>query len=157
MIGSTDGCTNVEWRVGSEVDKLDSIKNLLYGTSTDPPLIALVKGDSVATAHYWRPQNTACLTYIIEKQGTNVILPNNETTTSGHHRQLLLSSALTSTAQTAFTLSTLKSSSIVFLGQLYDDEYNVLLTKNVYVTKDQHMIMNGTRNWKDALWDIHVY
>ena len=54
-------------------------------------------------------------------------------------------------------LPALKSSSLVSLGQLCDDQCVVLLSnKDLHVIKDNKIIMQGKRNPTDGLWDIPI-
>ena len=93
-----------------------------HNTSADAPDYIVAKGDSAATAHYWRSEDLACVQNIVRKKGPRVTLPNNASITSSHQYQLLLSSALSRAAQTADIIPTLKISSLISLGQLCDDK-----------------------------------
>ena len=54
-------------------------------------------------------------------------------------------------------LPSLKSSSLISLGQLCDDDCSVLLDKKkLYVKKNNSMVLEGNRNMKDGLWDIPI-
>ena len=118
-----------------------------HNTSADPPDHIVEKGDSAATAHHWCSEDLVFLQNVVRKKGPCVTLPNNTSITSSHQGQLPLSSALSSAAQTTAILPTLKSSSLISLGQLCDDNCKVLLTKkNLLVIKDQRMIINGTKH-----------
>ena len=51
----------------------------------------------------------------------------------------------------------LKSASLILIGQLCDDNCDVFLNKNtLLVVKDKEVILEGTRNQADGLWDIPV-
>ena len=118
-----------------------------------PTLIA--KGDSAATSHYWRNEDTACLKNIRNVQGPSVTLPNNVAIASNRQGQLSLNSKLSLSAQKATILPNLKSSSLISLGQLCDDDCEILLNKKrLYVVKDKDVILQGHRNYDDGLWDI---
>ena len=49
----------------------------------------------------------------------------------------------------------LKSSSFLSLGQLCDDNCNILLTKHhLHTIKNGKEILRGYRNYQDGLWDV---
>ena len=52
----------------------------------------------------------------------------------------------------------LKNSSLIFLGQLCDDDYSVLLSKkNLKVIKINGIVLEGKRNHIDGLWDMTIH
>ena len=54
-------------------------------------------------------------------------------------------------------LPDLKSVSLISIGQSCNDNCNVLLSKkNTYAIKQNEIILEGTRNHFDGLWDILV-
>ena len=64
---------------------------------------------------------------------------------------------LSSKAKQALVLPHLKSSSLISLGQLCDDNCNISLDKkDMLVYKDKKLIMRGYRNKSDGLWDIPI-
>jgi hypothetical protein len=84
-----------------------------------------------------------------------VLLPDNtsiKATESGH---LPLSNLLTQNAKKAHVLRDLHSASLISLGQLCDDNCNIILTKeHLTIFKNNQLIITGTRNQTDGLWDI---
>ena len=55
-------------------------------------------------------------------------------------------------------LPELKSSSLISMGQLCDDDCLVVLSKKkLAAIKDNKIVLKGTRNKKDGLWDIPIY
>ena len=71
--------------------------------------------------------------------------------------ELLLSQHLSKQAKTAVVLPNLTSSSLISLGQLCDNGCKVNLDKNsLNVYKDSKLIMEGTRNKINGLWDIPI-
>ena len=91
--------------------------------------MVIVKGDSGATSHYWRKQDKDCLEQVENAPGPTVTLPNNETITSTARGRLPLHGSLSSKATTTSILLNLQSSSLILLGQLCDDDCQVLLNK----------------------------
>ena len=93
---------------------------------------------------------------IIPTQEPTVFLPNMEeihTTHSG----LLPWDNLSPTSKTANILPKLHSASLIFLGQLCDDNCNITLDKKyLKVYKNDTQIIKGYRNIHDGLWDIHI-
>ena len=89
----------------------------------------MAKGDSAASSHYYRDQDKAVLHDIQNCIEPSVLLPNNEFITSMSQGQLPLSSELTNKAKTAMILPKLASSSLILLGQLCDDDCEILLNK----------------------------
>ena len=87
----------------------------------------------------------------------NVTLPNAESISSTLSSTIPLSNKLSAKAKQAIVLPNLHSSSLISLGQLYDDDCKVILNKkelNVY--KDKQVLLKGYQNSKDSLWDIPI-
>ena len=64
---------------------------------------------------------------------------------------------LSTTATTAHVLPNLKSASLLSMGQLCDDDCIVTLDKSkMTVEKNNKIILEGTRNINDGLWDIQL-
>ena len=93
----------------------------------------MAKGDSAASSHYWRPEDTIILDNIKKCKGPSVLLPNNELISSTKKGQLPLSNALSHNAQTAMILLKLASFLLISLGQLCDDNCAILLDKKKLV------------------------
>ena len=130
--------------------------SLLQNIPTDNMIIA--KGDSGATSHYWREQDKRCLQQIEHAPGPTVTLPNNTTITSTARGRLPLHNSLSTKATTTSILPNLQSSSLISLGQLCDDDCQVLLNKkSLYVVKNDDVVMEGFRNASDRLWDIPIH
>ena len=115
------------------------------------------KGDSGASNHYWRLADLDVFDELITKTGPTVALPDNTTLTSSQQGILPLSTELSVKAKTAVILDNLQSSSLISFGQLCDDDCEVLLQKKkCYVVKNKNIILEGTRNASDKLWDIDI-
>ena len=85
------------------------------------------------------------------------MLPDAGTIRPTLQGQLLLSTKLSKQAQRATALPALKSSSLISLGQLCDDDCTVILDKNkMLAIKKNEIILRGRRNYLDGLWDIPI-
>ena len=116
-----------------------------------------MKGDSGATSHYVRPQDSQCLTNPKPYSGPSVLLPDADSISPSQQGTLTLHHNLSSHAQVGTVLPQLRSSSLLSLGQLCDDGCDVILNKtNLYAVKDKELIIQGVRNKTDGLWDIPV-
>ena len=119
------------------------------------PTTIIAKGDSGATSHFIRTADQACLTNLRARPGAPVTLPDKSIILPTHTGTLQLSTHLSNRAQQTTVLPGLQSSSLVSLGQLCDDECKVMLTKNyLFAVKNNQVILHGTRNPHDGLWDI---
>ena len=119
--------------------------------------IVIAKGDSGATKHYWRPKDKDVLNDLKSFQGANVTLPNNVSIQSTEKGNIPFSEKLSEAAKDASVLPGLESSSLVSLGQLCDDDCEILLNKkSLFVIKENELILEGYRNQNDLLWDIPV-
>ena len=88
------------------------------------------KGESGATSYYNRLEDTSSRLKNVESyEGTEVMLPDAGTITPTLQGQLTLSNKLSKQAQTATALSVFKSSSLVSLGKIYDDNCTAILDK----------------------------
>ena len=65
---------------------------------------------------------------------------------------------LSHSAKEAHVFKNLHSSSLISLGQLYDNDCLVLLNKYILAAfKNNRLILNGIRNKSDGLWDIILH
>ena len=64
---------------------------------------------------------------------------------------------LSKKAQTTAIFPALTNSSLISIGQLYDDECTVVMNKaNIKIIKDNKIILQGSRNKLDGLYDIPI-
>ena len=103
----------------------DNIKNTINHTIT-----CVAKGDTGATSHYWMKQNSSILKNKQKVKGISVQLPDKSTIQSSETGELPLPSSLSTKAKTAIVLPHLKSANLISLGQLCDDDCQILLNKN---------------------------
>ena len=87
----------------------------------------IAKGDSGATNHYWRTEDAHVLVNRRKCSGPKVSFPNNETTTATEVGELPISNKLSKRAKEVMVLPELKSSSLISLGQLCDNNCNIFL------------------------------
>ena len=107
----------------------------------------IAKGDSGATSHYFRPQDASILDNVQKTQGPMVKQPDNTDLATGGTGKIPLSNELSIAAQTAMILPTLKSASLISMGQLCDNECKVVLDRNnLAVVKNKNVILRGQRN-----------
>ena len=86
-----------------------------------------------------------------------IVLPNGDTISASSKRILPISSKLSTQVRTAMILLGLNSASLISIDQLCDDECNIYLNKKTLIAvKDKEIILEGTRNHTDGLWDIPV-
>ena len=116
----------------------------------------VLKADSGASRHYLRSQDAAILRN--KKTIVNsprVSLPNNTVIQGNEQGHLPLNTTSLSTMDTqAHVFPNLLSASLLSLGQLCDDDWKIYLDrKNMQVTKDNKLVLMGTRNFQDGLWD----
>ena len=84
-------------------------------------------------------------------------MPDSGEISPTHEGQLPLSDKLSNQAKRATALPALKSSSLVSLGQLCDDDCTVILDKNkLLALKNSEIVLRGSRNYLDGLWDIPI-
>ena len=84
-------------------------------------------------------------------------LPNASKIGSTVQGQLPLHRKLSTTAKNAIVLPALKSSSLISLGQLCDDNCKIELDKReLKVYKNKQLMLKENRNYQDGLWDIPI-
>ena len=94
------------------------------------------------------------------------MLPDADTLDPSHQGVIPLNKHLSIAAQTATVLPNLKSSSLISLGQICDENCTIVLTKKKSIAvKDTNInidvnnasiLFTGTRNVKDGLYDIPI-
>ena len=122
-----------------------------------PTKTVIVKEDSAATSNYWRVEDAHYEKNIEKAPHCDVIISNTASITPSVQGQLPLSNKLSKTAKNAVVLPELKSSLLISLGQLCDNNCQVILDKQqLKVIKEQKIILQGIRNTIDGLWDIPI-
>ena len=114
----------------------------------------IAKADSGASRHFVRKEDEHILKNLINCSGPSVTLPDMTTISSTKSGNLSIA-GLSSKATTAHVLPHLKSASLLSMGQLCDDDCNVILNKEkMTVIKNNRVVMQGKRNKQDGLWDV---
>ena len=117
----------------------------------------MAKEDSAASSYYWREEDNKCLENIKKFKGPSVLLPNIFLIKAGRKVQLPLSEELFPQAQTAMKIPHLKSALLISTGQLCDNNCDVILNKSHLIgIKNNNIILEGTRDPYDKLWDIPI-
>ena len=169
MGGSTQYCKNVQndknqnWRCGSgnNISSLHNnhkiINNLHSHETSNLPYLPhklnniIAKGDSGASQHYFRLQDSTALNNVQQDpHGPTVLLPNNDSITASHTAHLPFSTHLSPHA-TKTSLFTDLQNNLISIGQLCDDGCTVTFTKDqMIVTKNSTEILCGTRSKSGA-------
>ena len=117
----------------------------------------IAKGDSAATAHYFRLQDADVLENKTNIKGPTIKQPDNTDLTSEGSGTIPLSKHLSAEAQTAMIIPNLKSASLISIGQLCDDGCTAVMDKkDLAVVKKNTVILRGKKNKMDGLWDIPI-
>ena len=128
-------------------------------TSTVHPLTCTPIGaiaDSGASQHYLMQSDEKHCTDINNvTNGPLVKMPNNNYIRGSRSMSLQLHPTLSQGAQKAHSFDTLKSGSLISIGQLCDDDCVAIFTKyDLRVMKDGTLIIKGKRNKANGLWHI---
>ena len=111
----------------------------------------ITKADTGATNRYWRKKDISILENVTEKRGPPVQLPNSEVIHSTARGVIPLSLELSNDAKETMILPKLTSSNLISLGQLYDDDCEILLNKNeMRVIKTTRLYSRDTETQKMA-------
>ena len=137
------------------------INNICQQTSTEiPPSehTVICKADSGATRNYFTENESYVLNdqQVIEN-GPKVGLPNGATLVSYLRGNIPFNKILTSEAMQAHVFKGLTNSSLISIGQLCDDGCVAVFDKKMlHVFKKGDVVLTGTRNSYDGLWDITI-
>ena len=130
----------------------ENLNNILHNNT-----YCVAKGDTGATSHYWMEEHKNVLSKNKKFNGPPVQLPNNEIICATEKGELPLDPSLSASARTAMVLPKLRSSNLISLGQLCDDGCSITLNKHTMkAIKNKKVVLEGTRNKTDGLWDIPI-
>ena len=146
------------------------VNNSLSTSSVNPPNTTLLNEnssvkatfDSGASGHYLRPSDINIAHDITSELGPTVTLPNLQTVTATKKAQLPLSTSLPLAAQSAHILPSLQSATLLSVGQLCDNDCDVVFLKDkVHVLPSSNemkelinktaSILQGERNYRNRL------
>ena len=117
-----------------------------------------MKADTGATGNYIRNEDALILNHVVDSTtGPHVRLPDNsiiKPTKSGH----LPIPVLPQSATEAHVFPSLKSASLLSIGQLCDSNCSALFTKKDLTIFDSTNapVLKGQRNETDGLWDVNL-
>ena len=153
MIGKDDSVLSQIQALCIKLDKHISSKLLVFKQLSNA--IVITKGDSEASRYYIRPADSSILSNIQPYKGPSVCLPDNSAIEPSHSGTLPLSSTLSTQAKQATVLPKLKNTSLISIGQLCNGGCKVLLDEErLLAFKDHLVVLEGTQNQEDGLWDI---
>ena len=114
----------------------------------------ITKADSGATFHFLKPSHRKTMTNIVElTDGPKATLPNDHIIQASCE-DIIPFAKLSKKSKKAFIYPDLSNESLLSIGQFCDDDCVAVFTKTrVYIVKNNELIVEGTRNLTDGLWD----
>ena len=163
MGGST---RNITWQSGPvlSINVACEIRNFFTPNHTRPvaqsnipqPSVTM-KADSGASKHFIRQSDDDILSNIQTSQSTSVILLDKTNLMAIMKGTLPLNKLLSPRANIAHVLPGLWNSSLLFIGQLCDNERTVLFRKKTSSCfKNADLMLMGKHNKNDGLWDVEI-
>ena len=143
----------------STIYKINNICPKLTVIPPHQPCRVICKADTGATSNYFTT-NDAHILKNTEKiiHGPRVNLPNG-TILQAHLRGNIPMSEnnLSETARRAHVFNGLNNASLISIGRLCDDNcIAVFDRKELNIYKNNKKVIQGTRNYRDGLWDIQL-
>lgn len=121
-----------------------------------PPQIPIVKADTRATAHTFSAKDASTLMNLQNTTtGPLVHLPNSATIQAQQVGQIPIL-GLSKQATTTHVFKELKNSSLISIGQTYDDGCHAVFDRDKLEVFDSQnkKILTGKRNLQNGLWDV---
>ena len=117
----------------------------------------MAKADSGCSAHFLKDEHKPVLCNLQQlKNGPVAKLPD-KSTIKASHSGLLAFKFVTDKAKQSLIYPHLTNESLLSMGQFCDDDCIAVFTKtNVYVIKDNDLVLHGRHNFKDRLWDVRL-
>ena len=113
--------------------------------------------DSAASNHYFRQQDAWILKDLQKVPPSAITIPDGNDIHSDEKLTLPLDSALSLNSRQASVVPKLKNKSTLSMGPFCDDDCDVWLRKrNLYVIKDNRVILTGYHNYQTGLWDAQL-
>ena len=115
-----------------------------------------MKADTSATSTNVRPQDIKCTTQIQKIPNPPSILQPDKTKLQITNKCTIpIHSSLSKIATSGYIVPHLKNSSLLSIGKLCDDHCIAMFTKkNLFIFKNNNLILQGNRNNSDGLWDV---
>ena len=108
--------------------------------------------------HFWKDTDKHILKDVHFEQGPPIKLPDATTIQANQVGYIPVQGKLSKTARKARILKDLKSANLISLGQLADNGCTTNIdNKKLTVTKQDDVVLTGTRNSKDGLYDIPIF
>ena len=136
--------------------------NLSYAQAVIPPNSTITANNAIsdtgATSHYTQSSRQyLCTDNQKTTTGPTVRLDNGNAMTANQSVNIPLSTQLSKSATHGHVLDHLKNGSLISIGQLSNDDCAAIITKyHVQIIKNSHIIIKGTRNNTDGLWNIPI-
>ena len=136
--------------------------NLSYAQAVIPPNSTITANNSIsytgATSHYTQSSRQyVCTDNQKTTTSPTVRLDNGNAMTATQSVKIPLSTQLSKSATHGHVLDHLKNGSLISIGQLSNDDCAAIITKyHVQIIKNSHIIIKGTRNNTDGLWNIPI-
>ena len=120
--------------------------------------VVISKADSGASQHYFKNEDVPVISNCTKTQvGPTVSLPDGTSMQATKTGNLELSPLLSKKATAVHVFKGIQNSSLLSIGQLCDDDcVAVLKKKDINIYKDDKVIISGTRNFYDGLWDVEI-
>ena len=117
-----------------------------------------LKADTGATSTYLREKDESCAHNIRTLiNGPSIIQPVKTTLQVNKSGQIPLHYKLSKPASSAYIVPKLRNSSLLSIGKLCDDNCTAVFTKdNLFIFKNNELLIQGFRNSSDGLWDVLV-
>ena len=118
----------------------------------------ICKADTGASRSYFK-QSEKTILHNRKKllYGPQVNLPDGKTLQALESGTMPLHNLLSLAAKEAKVLTGLSNSSLISIGQLCDDGCVAVFDKTkLRIYKNGQLVLTGTRNWTDGLWDIVI-
>ena len=118
----------------------------------------ILKADTGASAHYIKNDDKSFLLNVQPSLHPKQVQLPDETIIESTHDATLPINGISNFAKEATIFPDLTSASLLSIGQLCNDDCTAIFTKqNMKVIKNEKVILHGTRNLSDGLWDVPLH
>ena len=153
---------NSAWLAGTALYINKLIMNLSYAQAVIPTNSTITANNAIsdtgATSHYIQYSCQSLCTYNLETTtGPTLRAANGNTMTATHSVNIPISTQLSKSSTHGHILDHLKTVSLISIGQLFDNFCAAISTKyHVCVIKGGHIVIKGTINNTNGLWNIPI-